>query len=320
MSSLALHAADSAGPAKPKPPEQPAYTSVETAGPDYALQGEYEGPFQSGKLGAQVIALGNDQFRVVFLKGGLPGDGWDLSPKIEEEGKKEGEGVDFSKGPWKANIGAGLVKGKTAEGVAFTLNRVERHSSTEGAQAPLGALVLFDGTNADAWAKGKMDDRHLLEWGTKSKQAFQDFKLHIEFILPFKPLARGQARGNSGVYLQDRYEIQVLDSFGLKGADNECGGIYHQAAPKVNMCYPPLQWQTYDAEFTAARFDESGKKTQNATLTLKHNGILIHDHLELTGPTPGGGLSKETPAPGPFQLQQHGNPVYYRNIWVVEKK
>jgi len=157
----------------------------------------------------------------------------------------------------------------------------------------------------------------LLQAGCKSKQSFTNFEAHVEFLLPFKPLARGQERGNSGVYLQDRYEVQVLDSFGLKGENNECGGIYSQAKPAVNICFPPLTWQTYDIDFTAAKFDESGTKTKNAVVTIKHNGVTIHDNLELKGPTPSG--AKETPSGGPLQLQGRGNPVFFQNIWVLPK-
>lgn len=314
-SAASLHAAE---PAKPKPPEPPTFTTVETAGPDYALQGEYEGALGAGKLGADLIALGKDEFRVVFHRGGLPGAGWDLSAKTEVDGKRDGDGAVFT-GGWSAKVSKSGLSGKTDKGEAFELKRVERHSPTEGLKAPAGAVVLFDGSNADAWTNGQMDERNLLKCGTKTKQAFKDFTLHIEFVLPFKPLGRGQGRGNSGVYIQDRYEVQVLDSFGLKGADNECGGIYHHNAPTVNMCFPPLQWQTYDMDFTAAKFDDSGKKTKNAVVTIKHNGTIIHDHLELTSATPGGGFKEEVAAPGPFQLQNHGNPVFYRNVWVVAK-
>jgi hypothetical protein len=121
------------------------------------------------------------------------------------------------------------------------------------------------------------------------------------------------------VYLQDRYEVQVLDSFGLKGESNECGGIYSKVKPKLNMCFPPLSWQTYDVDFQAAKWDAEGKKTQNAVATVKHNGVLIHDHAEVDGSTASSGR-KEGPGPGPFQLQNHGNPVVFRNIWVVEKR
>ncbi len=142
--------------------------------------------------------------------------------------------------------------------------------------------------------------------------------MHIEFLLPFKPLGRGQDRGNSGVYLLDRYECQVLDSFGLKGENNECGGFYTLAKPAVNMCYPPLTWQTYDFDVTAAQWDESGKKVKNTVVTLKHNGVVIHDHVELKSETPGGGM-KEVPRGGGIHLQGHGNPVFYQNIWIVPK-
>ena len=303
---------------KPKPPEPPAFNSPETAGPDFALQGEYEGSAGGAKVGGNVIALGNDTFRLVVHQGGLPGAGWDGSAKSEMEGKRDGENVAF-KGAWEAVLSKAGLSGKTDKGAEVGLKRVERHSPTEGAKAPAGAVILFDGSSADAWQDGRMDARKLLFCGTKTKEAFQSFDLHIEFLLPFKPLARGQGRGTSGVYLQDRYEVQVLDSFGLKGEDNECGGIYHNSAPKVNMCYPPLQWQTYDIEFTAATFDASGKKTKNAVATVKHNGTVVQDHMELKAATPGGGFENEVPAPGPIQLQDHENPVFYRNVWLVKK-
>jgi hypothetical protein len=178
--------------------------------------------------------------------------------------------------------------------------------------------VLFDGTNTDEWAGGKMDDRKFLQCGTKTKKEFGDCTLHIEFRTPFKPAARGQGRGNSGVYMQDRYECQVLDSFGLKGEDNEAGGIYHTSKPKLNMCFPPLSWQTYDIDFEAAKY-EGDKKVKNAVLTVKLNGVLVQDHVEAPAATPSSGR-KDGPEPGPIQLQNHGNPVFYKNIWIVEKK
>lgn len=296
---------------KPKKPEPPAFTTVETAGPTFAIQGEYAG----GKFGADVIAY-TDRFHVVFFNGGLPGAGWDLGAKVEADGKDENGVVKFG-GAWPAELAGGVLKGKTDKGEAFELKRVVRTSPAEGAKPPAGAIVLFDGSNADAWNNGKIDERKLLSCGTTTKQKFKNFSMHIEFLLCFKPGGTGQGRSNSGVYLQDRYEVQVLDSFGLKGADNECGGLYHVAAPKVNMCYPPLQWQTYDIDFTAAKYDASGAKTKNAMITVKHNGVVIHENQEIPKQTGGG--KPETPDAGPIQLQNHGNPVFYRNIWVVEK-
>ena len=184
---------------------------------------------------------------------------------------------------------------------------------------PKGAIVLFDGTSVDAWEHkgqpGKMTDDGLLVQGTASKQRFQDHKLHIEFLLPFKPKARGQGRGNSGLYLQGRYEVQMLDSFGLSGEHNECGGIYSIRKPDQNMCYPPLQWQTYDVEFHAAKYD-GDKKVKNAWMSVKHNGVLIHDKVELPKSTTASPMREGSEA-GYIYLQDHGNPVHYQNIWVV---
>jgi hypothetical protein len=117
--------------------------------------------------------------------------------------------------------------------------------------------------------------------------------------------------------MQDRYEVQVLDSFGLKGLNNECGAIYSKTPPSVNMCLPPLTWQTYDIEFAAAKFDAEGMKKQNAVITVNHNGVVIHENVEIDSPTGGG--KKEGPTGGAIQLQGHGNPVCYRNVWLVPK-
>jgi hypothetical protein len=133
------------------------------------------------------------------------------------------------------------------------------------------------------------------------------------------PQAQGQDRGNSGVYPQGRYEIQVLDSFGLKGENNECGGIYRTAAPKVNMCFPPLVWQTYDIDFTAPKY-EGDKKTANAKVTIRHNGVVIHENQEIEKETGGGNGGREANTPGPLYFQDHGDQVFYRNVWIVEKK
>jgi hypothetical protein len=177
--------------------------------------------------------------------------------------------------------------------------------------------VLFDGSSVDKWENGKLvQDKWLGATNATTKQKFGDHSLHIEFRTPFMPEARGQARGNSGVYLQGRYELQVLDSFGLEGKNNECGGIYTIAEPIVNMCLPPLVWQTYDIDFTAARYD-GDKKTANARVTVKHNGVLIHDDLELSHGTPG--FRPEGPGKESLFLQDHGDPVVFRNIWIVEK-
>jgi hypothetical protein len=286
------------------------------AGPDFALQGEYEAT-PADKLGVQVIALGGGTFRVCVETGGLPGAGWDGMGKSEIEGKADAGKLAVSGKGWNVTLGDGTVTAvEDTTKRTVTLKHVVRQSPTLGAKPPAGAVVLFDGTNTDAW-EGSMDERKLLKYGATTKQKFTNFTIHLEFRLPFKPYGRGQDRGNSGLYFQQRYECQVLDSFGLKGENNECGGIYTIAKPQVNMCFPPLSWQTYDADFTAATFAD-GKKTANAKLTVRHNGVVIHQDLEIPKNTGGG--KDESAEPGGLYLQDHGNPTFYRNIWVLEKK
>ena len=144
-----------------------------------------------------------------------------------------------------------------------------------------------------------------------SKQMFSDYTIHAEFFLPFRPEGRSQGRANSGFYQAGRYEVQVLDSFGLEGLDNECGGIYKKATPDLNMCYPPLTWQTYDVEFSRPPRDDEGRPTENIRVTVRHNGVVIHDAFDTR--------HKESVARG-LNLQRHNNRVQYRNIWLVQKE
>jgi len=302
-----------------------AFLDPRAAGIDFEIQGEYVGEIEMDglqKFGVQVIALGDGEFLASGYSGGLPGDGWLGTEIIQAKGRLKDGTVRFvvpegdGAGIWKD----GVITVQNIYGqVLGELHKVERKSPTLGAQPPEGAIVLFDGRSVDAFQVGRMSEDGLLCEGAVSKQKFQDFTLHIEFRTPFQPFARGQARGNSGFYAQGRYEVQILDSFGLTGESNECGGIYAVARPKVNMCFPPLAWQTYDIEFTAARF-ENGKKVANARMTVRHNGVLIHDNVELPGPTRAAIVAEESPEPGPVYLQDHGNPVRFRNIWIVEKK
>ncbi|MCE9608001.1 MAG: DUF1080 domain-containing protein [Planctomycetia bacterium] len=316
---------------------------------DFKIQGEYVGVNASGdKLGSQVIALGNGAFQAVLFPGGLPGDGWDGKQKILVDGKLDGDKATFtpvdaakrkylaqpatefsatSTNPPEgqknatATLSGNTIAGKLDGGSEFRLQRVERKSPTLGLKAPENAVVLFDGTNTNEWTKGRLDSAGGIlntDGGDiLTKRKFNNYTLHLEFMLPYRPDARSQGRGNSGCYQVDHYEVQVLDSFGLDGKNNECGGIYTKAEPKVNMCLPPLAWQTYDLEFTNA-VAENGKKVKNARLTLKHNGVVIHDDLEINGTT-GGSRSDPEGTPGPIKLQGHGNPLQYRNIWIVEK-
>jgi len=301
---------------------QDTFLTIEDAGDDYRIQGEYTGAIESDgekvPLGAQVIALGEGKFDAVVYVGGLPGAGWDGSDKIRGQGTTEGDVVKFrSDENGTAEIAAGRMTIRSQSGATLgVLNRTVRESSTLGAKPPAGARVLFDGSSAEHFERGKLAMGDLLAADCETKHKFGSHKLHIEFRTPFKPKAGGQARGNSGVYIQGRFECQVLDSFGLEGENNECGGIYSISRPAVNACFPPLTWQTYDIDFTAARYD-GDRKVHNARVTIRHNGIVIHKDLELPHGTPG--KNPEGPGPDVIYLQGHGNPVVYRNIWVVEQ-
>jgi hypothetical protein len=304
----------------------PAITDPAKAGPDFEAQGEYlaemERDGEKRKIGVQVIALGKGEFEAVVYPGGLPGDGWTRDDeKRSHKGKmKDGVVVFEAHDDHHGELKDGVIKviNDAEQRTMLELKKVERKSPTLGKKPPEGAVVLFDGKSTDAWQGGKIVDEKYLGVGATSKEEFQDFALHLEFQTPFMAEALGQARGNSGMYLQNRYEVQILDSFGLEGEDNECGGIYQIAKPIVNMCFPPLSWQTYDVEMTGARFDADGKRTQKATVTIKLNGVVIHDKLELKDKTPGG-AAREFPGKGPLMLQNHGDPVRFRNIWVVRK-
>ena len=195
---------------------------------------------------------------------------------------------------------------------------------------PQGAIVLFNGKDTSAWqgGGGKPCPWKVLDDGTmevvlktgdiSTKQKFRDFQLHVEFWLPnLPPDVKSQARANSGVYLQGLYEIQVLDSYNNPTYPmGGCGAIYKKKDPDNfdTAVRPPEKWNKYDATFRAARFDATGKKTENARVTVLWNVIKVHDNYEIPGPTAGG---KEGPEPGPIRLQDHHNLVRYRSIWIV---
>jgi len=292
---------------------------------DFAIQGEYVGeyaedPDEKTKVGAQIIALGDGKFQVVGYPGGLPGDGWDNEVRERIDGEAKDGAAVFVGQTLTGTVKEGVMTVVNREGKQVaTLKKVLRKSVTLGAKPPAGAVVLFDGTSADEWKEGKMTEEGLLMQGTETQRKFKDCSLHVEFRLPYEPKGRGQGRGNSGVYMQGCFETQVLDSFGLEAKNNECGGIYSVADPLLPMSYPPLSWQTYDIDFTAPVFDATGKKTKNATMTVKFNGVLIHEKVEVPGPTTAA-PRKESVEGGPIYIQDHGHAVRFRNIWVVEKK
>jgi hypothetical protein len=198
---------------------------------------------------------------------------------------------------------------------------------------PKDALVLFNGKNLDAWLK--RDGKSAAAWKVLPDGVLEvkpgagdiitgqtfggNFKLHVEFRVPYMPKAKGQARGNSGVYVQGRYEVQILDSYGLQSKKDDCGAIYEVAAPLVNVCKAPTIWQSYDIEFRSPKC-VNGKKVQSARMTVYHNGVKIHDNVEITTDNTRAGLGGDPCTPGPILLQDHGNPVQFRNIWLLPMK
>jgi hypothetical protein len=199
-----------------------------------------------------------------------------------------------------------------------------RRSATLRTNAPRGAAVLFDGSSLDKWvtrngapAAWRIERRYMEvvsgSGDIMTTERFTDFQLHVEFWLPLMPNAAGQSRANSGVYVQGRYEIQVLDSFGQPPQIDGCGAIYGIAPPLRNASRPPQRWQTYDIVFRTARV---AGEPEHARITVWHNGVAIHNNLALPSIS-GGAVDGDIGLPGPLLLQDHGDPVRYRNIWVM---
>lgn len=210
--------------------------------------------------------------------------------------------------------------------------RPEDLQHVESIPPPEGAIILFDGSNLDEWVQidGQPPAWLLVEgdamqaparggdFGLKTRRAFDGhYRLHVEFRVPYQPELAGQARGNSGVYNQGRYEVQVLDSYGIsQPRSNDCGAIYEVAPPRVNVCKAPTIWQSYDIDFRAPVFRD-GQKVEPARMTVSQNGVLIHDDVPIPVDNTRSGLGGDPSTPGPLHLQDHSDPVQFRNIWLV---
>lgn len=232
--------------------------------------------------------------------------------------------------PLKADelSGPSCVLERTERGVIplLRLEKIYRQSATMGLAPPKDACVIFDGTNTDAFVtthegpakvNRKRPDGVTL-WAGATTQAMdrwweRPLTLHVEFMNTYRPNSRGQARSNSGVFLAETYEIQILDSFGLESEMGDCGALYSSRIVDVNVCYPPLIWQTYDIEFTPPKFQD-GKKTANSLWTVKFNDVTVHDNYEMINKTPAD--KEELPEPRGLYFQPHENRVQFRNIWI----
>lgn len=311
------------------------------------IMGNWEGKWEtdegaSGDLAVKIVALGGSKYDMVMstvvdgtdrtFKTGIAaapaGDKTKLTGKLDL-------GPDFGETKIDLTLDKDTIEG-TSEGdqvkTRVNLKRVSKKSPTLGMAPPPGAIVLFDGKDLSGWklrngdpAPWKVEDgamtvaykregAKVLKGDIIAPKPHGDARIHIEFRTPFMPRMRGQARGNSGVYVQGLYEVQVLDSFGLPAKIDEAGGIYKAAVPKVNASLPPGEWQTYDITYRAPKFDESGKLTTPGDISVVYNGVPIHENVKITEPTPGN-AGNDPKKPGAILLQDHGNPVSFRNIW-----
>ena len=281
--------------------ESPTWTDASVAVKEHAQYkwiGEYKGV--EGKQFHQVTLLKDKNFLVTSYQAGLPGRGWDKSKATSK-----------------------VLNQKELESVLKKAKKLNFQSPTMGKKAPKDATVVMPAGFTN------VKDGLLLAGG-QSKKDVGSFKMHVEFMLPFKPERNpsNQDKGNSGVYIFHNYEIQVLDTFALDYSAKEhpikleskmkqwCGCLYKTKMADLNMSLPPLVWQTYEIEFTAPVFKDD-KKTKNAIITVHHNGVKIHDKFELKTGT-GAGARRKQLAKGPIFFQNHGNPTVFRNVWIVE--
>jgi hypothetical protein len=295
-----------------------------------AFMGEYKGTFYPDKTfkmdaEADVVAEGNGNYRIVINTNS--DDPAREGAFIEIYGKKAGSEVTISGRAggyeWKGEIKDGKLNVRGHYGLHFELKKIESKSPRAGAKPPSNAVILLPyeaGKKPDMNGWTKKADWKALDNGSmqivkgkgsnKTEQEFSDIKLlHVEFKLPLEPKGRGQGRANSGVYLLDAYEVQVLDSFGIFHTSGDCGGIYNVARAAVNACLPPETWQTYDISFRAARMD--GRSViEQPRITVIHNDVTIHDNV----PIP----KRKHVTKGPIQLQDHKHNIEFRNIWLVE--
>ncbi len=283
----------------------------------YAYIGEYLGQVQGKEAGVQISTRKGDvRYYAKLYHGGLPGIGWNGQPPKMFTGNLAGSQLRLAAADGSAEIIDARPEMLTlaTSDSRDQLKRVSRRGVTLGMKPPAGAKILFDGTSTKAFKDAKMTDDHLLKAGAETVDPISSCRLHLEFRTPYMPESEDQKRGNSGVYLQRRYEVQILESFGQDSVFNGCAALYRQRQPNINMALPPLVWQSYDIFFVAAKFNGAGEKIAPAQISVIHNGVPVHYRTAIAAKTGAG--KPEGPEPLPLLLQDHSDPVVFRNVWM----
>lgn len=314
--------ADDSEPAESGSPDSP-----DTSGIAASLMGEFVGQIRdaddqsgaSSTMAMQIRPMADGRFEAVSYGGGLPGqDGFEADHVNQYIGLINGQTLVLSGGRHAIFVDAQGCTIIQSDGERLgRLDRVERTSPTLGAAPPESAISVFNGSDTDELDNADVNEDATLRHGATIRPIAQDFDLHVEFKLPRMFDQLGQKRGNSGIYLQGRYECQVLDSFATLPVFNGAGALYRFKPPSINMVLPPGVWQTYDIRFTAARFNSDGSKRLDARVTSWLNGVKVQDDVVMNGPTGHG--AEETPTLLPTILQDHGDQVVFRNIWMIDR-
>lgn len=299
-----------------------------------SFMGEYTGTFYADSrtqmpATAVVVAESPTDWRIVIEA--VSAERGRQGAHIEVYGNLQGQGVDISYPSggyrWNGGINGAHLAVESEYGQHFELDKIVRKSPNEGLEPPAGAVVLLPykkgikpdlgAWNNQNWEALDNGAARVRQGSNTTKEKFGDIKrLHVEFWLPLEPGNRGQGRANSGVFLNDTYEVQVLDSFGLVETSGDCGSLYSIKRPDVNASLPPETWQTYDIEFRAPRLNADGSIKESPRITVIHNGIKIHDNVEIRQGT--ANPKAEVKTTGAIQLQDHSHPIQYRNIWLVK--
>ena len=295
----------------------------------------------SFKLMARVIGQGDDTYEVQFI------EEFDkrVRPYLVASARPQGNKLVLQSGDWKATFDNGVCTGSgipiAGELMEFELKKIQRVSPTMGKAPPANAIVLYDGSSLGAWKMGS-DSGAGATWKIEkngdltsvpadpgvrkrnnlyTKSDFEACRLHLEFKVPYEPENRFQHRANSGVFFQNTYEVQILDSYGNTGSWDDVGAIYKVSPPRVNASYPPGEWQTLDIEYHPAVFNLGGTLQTPPTITVYLNGVVVQKDQPITSPTSHGWKGRQV-APkyvtGPVWLQDHGHQISFRNIWIQE--